>query len=74
MSGLRLIESMPTRTKVLGHVRVVRRRLSAQPGVDSVAAAALHRQANHLLHALVAFVVVKGHDLAVTIDARESAG
>jgi hypothetical protein len=37
--------------------------------VDSVAAAALNGQANHFLDALVAFVVVEGDDLAVTIDA-----
>ena len=70
VSGLRLIDSMPTRTKNSAHVRVIRRRLSTQPRVDSVAPAALHCQADHLLHALVAFVVVERHNLAVTIDAE----
>ena len=64
---------MPTRTKVLGHVRVDRRRLSAQPGVDSV-----RRQPSTAKRtspaAIGAFVVVKGHDLAVTIDAESELG
>ena len=58
----------------LGHVRVVRRRLSAQARVDPVAPAALHCQANHFLDTLVAFVVVERHDLAVTIDAESELG
>ncbi len=56
--------------EVLGHVRVVRRRLTAQPRVDPVSPAALDREPDHLLHPVVALVVVEGDDLAVAIDAQ----
>ena len=61
---------MPSLDEVLGHLRVVRRRLTAQPRVDAVSPTTLDREADHLLDALVALVVVEGHDLAVAVDAQ----
>ena len=65
-----LIEFDPEPGEELRNLRIIRRRLAADPDVTMVALGAGYGEAQHFEHAGVAFIEIEGDDLGIAVDSQ----
>ena len=68
LAALTLIEFDPELGEKVRDLRIIRRRLAADPDMAMVALGAGHREPQHFEHAGVALIEIKGDDLGIAVD------